>query len=211
MRLQQPDFARRLLIATLIVCSVVHAARSCLMTAMLPGLRAAVKLVHPQFNVFGLDLTRETAPEALRLRANLIRPVQIAGRTIYPIAWPHPERGGFEVKITLGAVLSPAIALMITAAIWPLRSAVEGFTRVTMAIVLAWLVTIATALVTLHAELLYAAVHASVPFPATVSLSAATMASRLLMDGGGFAIAIGLALSAVALGSRLAATDVMRA
>ena len=211
MRLQQPDFARRLLIATLIVCSVIYAARSCLITTMLPGLREAVKLAHPQFVVFGLDVTDEPAPEALRLRANLIRPVQIAGRKIYPIAWPHPDRGGFEVKITLGAVLSPAIALLITAAIWPLQSAVEGFTRVTTAVVLAWLVTIGTALVTLHAELLHVAVHASAPYPASVSFSAATLASRLLMDGGGFAIAIGLALSAVALGSRLGAADAIRA
>ena len=36
------------------------------------------------------------------------------------------------------------------------------------------------------------------------------MASRLLMDGGGFAIAIGLALGAVAFASRLAASGVMR-
>jgi len=207
MRLQQPDFATRLLLAALLICSVAYIARPCLVALVLPGLREAVKLTHPQFTVFGLDVSREPA-EALRLRTNLVRPVPIAGRTIYPIAWPNPERGGFEVRMTLGGVLSPAVVLLICAAIWPLRTAVEGLVRVAVAVALAWVITIANAVVTLHAELLHVAVDASEPYAVSSPSSVAMMASRMLMDGGGFAVAICLALSAVALCSRLTATDV---
>ena len=210
MQLRQRDFATRLLIVALLVCSVAYAVRSCLMAMVLPGLREVVKLTHPQFTVFGLDVSREPSPEALRLRTNLVRPVQVAGHTIYPIAWPHPEQGGFEVKITLGGVLSPAVALLIAAAIWPWSNAVEGVVRMSTAMALAWLITFAIAFVTLHAELLHVAFEASVADEISASPSVAMMASRLLMDGGGFAIAIGLAWSAVAFGSLLAARDVMR-
>ena len=202
MQLRQSDLTRRLLIAALLICSVAYAARSCLMAAVLPCVRATVELTHPQFMVFGLDIYRPRSGEVLRLRANLLHPVQIAGRTVYPVAWPTPLRGGFEVSMTLGSVLSPALALLIAAAIWPLRSRVEGMVRASAALMLALLVMVANAAATLHAELLHVAFDSSA---APGLASAAMVASRFLMDGGGFAIAVGLALGAVRVSSVLIA------
>jgi hypothetical protein len=209
MQLRRPDLARRLPIAALLVCSFVYVTRSSLMDLVLPGLREVVELSNPQFTLFGLQVASDGGQELLRLRANLTVPIQVAERTVYPVAWPYPQRGGYEVTMTLGAVLSPALALLIAAAAWPLRSKREGGVRAVAAIALSLLVTIANAAAILHADLLHVAVDAAYDNESSVP-SAAMMASRLLMDGGGFAIAIGLALGAVAFASRLAASGVMR-
>jgi len=189
------ELAARLLFATMLCGGLAYACRFQLATAAVPAIRAAIAAIATDFQVLGLEVSRDDSQESLRLRANLAHPVRIAGRTLYPFGWAHGTSGWMEVRLTLGGMLSHALLLVIVAVAWPFRTFTEFVVRMTTATVSAALLLVINACSTFHAELrnLIVDTHPD----GTVSFALAW--SRFLMGGGGFAIAIVLAAFAIAL------------
>lgn len=190
------ELAVRLLVATLLCGGLAYACRLQIATAAVPAIRSAVALIAKDFQVLGLEVSRDDAKESLRLRASLAHPVRVAGVTLYPFGSQSSTSGWMEVRLTLGGMLSHALLLVIVAVAWPFRTVAEFAARMATAIVSAAMLLLINACSTFHAELSNLIVDSH----AAGAVSLALAWSRFLMGGGGFAIAIALAVFAIALG-----------
>lgn len=129
-------------------------------------------LTDPDFEILGLEVTHES-PEAVRLRAS------------YRRSW-------FEVRLTVGGMLSHAALLLIVAAAWRIENAAECLLRAFVSVTLAALLIVMNAVSTFRAELWNLTACGD-------AFSLALAWSRVLMGGGAFAIALAFAATAIGL------------
>lgn len=187
-----PELLVRILVVGALLVGAGRALQSTLIQPLLPLFGATVVLLAPDFTLQSLDLVPERAP-VLRLRANLLEPVEFAGHTVYPLGWLGSRPGGYEVSLSLTGLLQyPTVVLLIVLA-WPAALRTLGI-RLLLGVPMAAAVLLTEAPVTMVAEL-WGVVRDQADPAATCYWM---VASRFLMGGGGLLIA-GLLGAAVVL------------
>jgi len=172
----------------MLVGGTIYLLRIAIVSAAVPVIRETLAAVDGDFRILSLDISRRGSGETLRLRANLARPIAVAGGMLHPFGSRPGEIGGMEIHLTLGSVLAQAALLLIVAMAWPMRRIGEAIGRLCAALLLGTIVTVMNAVATFHAELWNATVGAY-----TESSTLALAWSRFLMGGGGFAMALAFA------------------
>ncbi|MEJ0039690.1 MAG: hypothetical protein WDO68_27205 [Gammaproteobacteria bacterium] len=162
---------------------------------MLPALRASTEFLAYDFKFVGIDVVHDGLGDTLRVQANLTRPIDIAGRTVYPLGWGSRTPGWTLLNFTLGGLLQYAALLLIVVIAWPARSAKELLLRAGITVPLLAFLLLIQIPPTILAELWFP-IHADTDANAFWPLLAW---SRFLMGGGGFAIALALAIAAIGI------------
>ena len=193
-----PELLLRLIVAGTLLIGAGRALQSTLIQPLLPMFGATVVLLAPEFTIQSLDLPPER-PAVVRLRANLLQPVEFAGHTVFPFGWLGTVRqGGYQVALSLTGLLQyPTVVLLIVLA-WPadLRTFLK---RLLFGVPMAAALLLTEAPVTMVAEL-WGVVRDQADPAATCYWM---VASRLLMGGGGLLLAGLLGAAAVILAQRL--------
>jgi hypothetical protein len=172
--------------------------QSVLIRPLLPVFGATVVLLAPEFTIQSVDLVPDRPP-VVRLRANLLEPVEFAGHTVLPFGWLGTgPQGGYQVALSLTGLLQyPTLVLLIVLA-WPADARMFAI-RLLLGVPMAAAVLLTEAPVTIVAEL-WAVVRDQAD-PAAICYW--MIASRFLMGGGGLLIAGLLGAAAVFLAQRL--------
>jgi hypothetical protein len=192
-----PELLARLLLAGVLLISAGRLLQSALIRPLLPAFGATVVLLAPEFTIQSLDLVSDRPP-VVRLRANLLEPVEFAGRTVYPFGWLGSRQGGYQVSLSLTGLLQyPTVVLLIVLA-WPASARALGI-RILLGVPMAAAVLFTEAPVTMVAEL-WGVVRDQADPAATCYWM---VASRFLMGGGGLLIAGILGAAAVLLAQRM--------
>ena len=180
------EIAGRALLSTALVLAVVQVLGRPLVRPLLPIFRTAVPLLDARFLVTDVRLAHVGADEVVRFRGNLSRPLLIHDRIVNPFGWNGMPAGGFQTTYTVGGVLQYAAALLIFVLAWPASGLRELARRLALAV--GWMVLLPTAIVpfTVIAEFRNGLENLVAPTPPAASL----IASRYLMGGGGWAIAL---------------------
>jgi hypothetical protein len=178
----------------------VHLLQAQLVRPLLPVFGDAVELLAPQFTIQSLDLF--SAPSAtVRVRANLLEPVEFAGHTVFPFGWlGRVPQGGYEVSQSLTGLLQyPMLVLLIVLA-WPASGLMILLVRVALGLPMVALLLLCEAPMTMVAEL-WSLVRDQADPGATCYWM---IWSRFLMGGGGLLIAGMLGATAVIVAQRVA-------
>lgn len=180
------ELAARALLATVLVLAMVQALGRPLVRALIPVFRTATPLLDARFQVIDVRLARFGASEVVRFRGNLSRPLLIRGRVIDPFGWNGAPAGGFQITYTVGGVLQYSALLLIVVLAWPAGGAGELAWRLAIASPCAALLPMLIVPLTVVAEFRNGLESLFGPGPPGGSL----IASRYLMGGGGWAIAL---------------------
>jgi hypothetical protein len=192
-----PELLVRLLVAGVLLIGAGRLLQSTLIRPLLPAFSATVVLLAPEFTMQSLDLVSDRPP-VVRLRANLLEPVEFAGHTVYPFGWLGSRPGGYQVSLSLTGLLQyPTVVLLIVLA-WPASVRTLGI-RILVGVPMAAAVLLTEAPVTMVAEL-WGVVRDQADPAATCYWM---VASRFLMGGGGLLIAGILGAAAVILAQRM--------
>src|SRR5271165_1017328 len=105
-----------------------------LVEQLLPAFRWEVSTLDDNLDIASLDLGRDGPSTIVRLRANLIRPIEIGGHTAYPVGWGSPFKGGTEVRLNARGVLQASVIFLIVILSWPHRGIRELGIRALLAI-----------------------------------------------------------------------------
>jgi hypothetical protein len=192
------DLALRALLSTVLVLVVVQVLGRPLVRAMLPVVSAVTPLIDPRFDVTDVQLARFGADDVVRVRGNLSRPLLIGDRIISPFGWNGTPAGGLQITYTMGGVLEYGALLLILVLAWPAASALELGCRVAIALPCAALLPMLIVPFTVVAEFRHGLAGLLGPNPPGASL----IASRYLMGGGGWVIALMAAAFCIALARR---------
>lgn len=185
--------AIRVVLASAIVLSTIHLAQHVVIESMVPSFAATVQGIDDRFVIEDARLAVNSRSEAVRFRANLARPVRIAGREAYPFGWNGGPRGGIQVTYTVGGTLAYCVLMLIIVVAWPAGSALEVACRLLIVIVFSAAYVLLSVSTTTIAEL-WNSVYDRLQIH---QLCWWMVWSRLLMGGGGFVIAMLLAAAAV--------------
>jgi hypothetical protein len=186
----------RLLVAAIVVLASLHALERPIIAPMVPLLEKVAPKLDDALTITDARVISEDGSDQLRFRANLTRPLAIAGNTLYPFGSGPMPPGGYETVYSLDAALSYSALLLIVVLAWPARAAVEYAARVLVSLVLGWVLMLLTVSVTVVAELQHAAETLADPH----ALGGWMILSRLVMGGGGLASSLTLAALAVSAG-----------
>jgi hypothetical protein len=192
------DLAARALLSTVIVLVVVQALGRPLVRAMLPVISTVTPFLDPRFEITDVRLAQFGADEVVRVRGNLSRPLLIGDRIIDPFGWNGAPAGGLQITYTAGGVLEYGALLLILVLAWPARSASELAYRMALALPCAALLPMLIVPLTVVAEFRHGLDGLLGASPPEGSL----IASRYLMGGGGWVIALTAAVFCVALARR---------
>ena len=192
------DLAARALLSTVLVLVVVQVLGRPLVRAMLPIISTAIPLLDPRFDITDVRLARFGADEVVRVRGNLSRPLLIGDRIIDPFGWNGVPAGGLQTTYTVGGVLEYGALLLILALAWPASGALELACRVALALPCAVLLPMLIVPLTVVAEFRHGLDGLLGPSPPGGSL----IVSRYLMGGGGWVIALTVAVVCIALARR---------
>jgi hypothetical protein len=192
------DLAIRLVVVGILLIAAARLLQTTLIQPLLPIFGATVSLLAPQFTLQSLDLV-ESRPPTLRLRANLLEPVEFAGRTVVPVGWLGTgPQGGYQVSLAMTGLLQyPTLTLLIVLA-WPATGLKVLGVRVLLGIPMAALLLLTEAPTTMVAEL-WSIVRDQADPAATCYWM---VLSRFLMGGGGLLIAGILGATAVVMAQR---------
>lgn len=193
-----PELLLRVLVAGVLLIGVGRSLQSALIRPLLPAYAATVVLLAPDFTIQSLNLVAQR-PAVLRLRANLLEPVEFAGHTVFPFGWLGTvPPGGYQVALSLTGLLQyPTLVLLIVLA-WPADTR-TFLIRLALGVAMAAAVLLTEAPVTMVAELWGAVRDQADPAAPCYWM----IASRFLMGGGGLLIAGLLGAAAVMLARRL--------
>ncbi|HXN11283.1 MAG TPA: hypothetical protein VN859_08565 [Steroidobacteraceae bacterium] len=137
-KLLQPYRPLRLLLRLAVASlAVLLLARACALPAvgqLLPAMRTELSALDPDLSIRSLSLIREDSGTVVRLRANLLHPIQVGERTAYPVGWGTGTEGGYEVMLGARGVLQAALLLLILVLAWPLRTPGELGMRLLVAL-----------------------------------------------------------------------------
>jgi hypothetical protein len=172
--------ARTLAVAALVLGSFQVIERA-LVVSLIPLYRATIGVLDDSFVLTEVALSHHGSDETLRFRANLSRPLEVEGQTLYPFGWNALiPAGGIEVHCSLGGVLQyPALALIVALA-WP-TTAKELLARLVLFLPLALLLLLIDIPSTVLAELWNSLERMVNPN----AISRWMIWSRFLMGGGG--------------------------
>ncbi|MHB8814877.1 MAG: hypothetical protein ACYDAE_16605 [Steroidobacteraceae bacterium] len=188
---QPLEIAARALISTVLVLVAVQALGRPLVRPLLPIFRAAVPLLDARFVITDVRLARLGADEVVRFRGNLARPLLIHDRIVEPFGWNGVPAGGFQITYTVGGVLQYGAVLLIFVLAWPASGVRELACRLALALGCIAVVSMVIVPLTVVAEFRNGLENLVGPTPPAGLL----IASRYLMGGGGWAVAL---LAAVA-------------
>jgi hypothetical protein len=193
------ELAIRLAVVGVLLVAAARVLQTSLIRPLLPIYSATVTLLAPQFTLQSMDLV-ESRPPILRIRANLLQPVEFAGRTVVPVGWLGAgPQGGYEVSLSMTGLLQyPLLTLLILLA-WPATDLNVLGIRVLLGIPLTALLLLTEAPTTIVAEL-WSVVRDQADPAATCYWM---VWSRFLMGGGGLLIAGMLGAAAVVVAQRL--------
>jgi hypothetical protein len=184
--------ARLLIIGSLILWGGYHFQRN-LMEPLLPLVRNTISSVQDDFAIQSLDIAQDSVNETVRLRANLTRPVEIGGRTFYPIGYGTPYTGGFQVTMTIGGIFSYSLLTLIVAVAWPVNTWRSLLQRLAITVPIMLAILLINVAITFPAEL-WTPIHKQwvpdIPWPLL-------QWSKILMGGGG--LILGLSCGAIAI------------
>lgn len=193
------DLTARALLSTVLVLVVVQVVGRPLVRAMLPVISTVIPLLDPRFDITDVRLARFGADEVVRVRGNLSRPLLIGTRIIDPFGWNGVPAGGLQTTYTVGGVLEYGALLLILVLAWPARSALELASRVALALPCAAVLPMLIVPLTVVAEFRHGLESLLLaPSPPGAWL----IASRYLMGGGGWVIALTAAVLCIALARR---------
>jgi hypothetical protein len=193
-----PELLLRVLLAGALLIGAGRALQSTLIRPLLPAFGETVVLLAPEFTIQSLELVPDR-PAVVRLRANLLQPVQFAGHTVFPFGWlGMVPQGGYQVALSLTGLLQyPTVVLLIVLA-WPADARTFAI-RLLPGVAMAAAVLLTEAPVTMVAELWGAVRDQADPAAPCYWM----IASRFLMGGGGLLIAGLLGAAAIILARRL--------
>ncbi len=193
-----PELLLRVLAAGALLIGAGRLLQSALIRPLLPAFGATVVLLAPEFTLQSLELVPDR-PAVVRLRANLLEPVDFAGHTVFPFGWPGTvPQGGYQVALSLTGLLQyPTMVLLLVLA-WPADARTFAI-RLLLGMPLAAAVLLTEAPLTLVAEL-WGMVRDQADPAATCYWM---IASRFLMGGGGLLVAAFLGAAAIILAQRL--------
>ena len=149
----------------------------------LPIFRTLVPLLDARFVITDVRLARIGTDEVVRFRGNLSRPLVINDRIVDPFGWNGTPEGGFRPTYIVGDVLQYAAALLIFVLAWPASGPRELARRLALAGGGKVLLPMAVVPFTVMAEFRNGLESLTPP-------AALLVASRYLMGGGGWAIAL---------------------
>jgi hypothetical protein len=193
-----PELLLRVLVAGALLIGAGRLLQSALIGPLLPAFGATVVLLAPDFTIQSLDLVPDR-PAVVRLRANLLEPVEFAGHTVFPFGWLGTiPQGGYQVALSLTGLLQYPTLVLLIVLIWPADAKTFGV-QLMLGIPMAAAVLLTEAPVTMVAEL-WGVVRDQADPAATCYWM---VASRFLMGGGGLLIAGLLGAGAVVLAHRL--------
>jgi hypothetical protein len=163
----------------------------------------ALPAVDDHFTVLAVEVVQEGVNDVLRVRANLSRPTQVGGRTVYPFGWHGTRAGGFQVERSLASVFQYSAVTLIFAVAWPPTRVRILLLRLLVAIPLVTILLVTDEVCTVTAELWGLVQQES----ATDSISGWMVSSRLLMGGGGLALAVVIGVASVAVAAYLTRSE----
>ncbi len=182
----------------MLVVITAHWLQFALVRPLLPVFGGTVELLAPQFTLDSLDLVQGQSP-TVRLRANLLEPVEFAGHTVLPFGWlGRVPEGGYQVTQSLTGLLQYPVLVMLIVLAWPASTLMVLLLRVALGLPMAAFVLLCEAPMTMVAEL-WSLVRNQADPGATCYWM---IWSRLLMGGGGLLIAGILGATAVMLAQR---------
>jgi hypothetical protein len=85
-------------------------------------------------SILGLDFAQDGPNSTVRLRANLVRPIYVGQKVVFPLGWDPRPRGWYQVYLNTRGVLEGSIVLLIVVLSWPHRSMRELSLRVVVAL-----------------------------------------------------------------------------
>ncbi|HTY93530.1 MAG TPA: hypothetical protein VMC02_06565 [Steroidobacteraceae bacterium] len=193
----------RLVIAGVIVLGMLYVAGRTLVGPLVPALAATVHVIDPDFTVLSASVGQHGAMQTVAFRADLAGPLELAGRTLYPLGWNTAQpQGWFQIDLSLGGLLQYSALLLIIVLGWPARKAREFALRLALCLPLAALLVFIAAPSTVIAELWKLLGDQFAPG----EVSGWLVWSRFLMGGGGLAIAGILAAGVIVVAQRRQAT-----
>jgi hypothetical protein len=190
--------AARLLVAAILVLYPLHVLERVIVEPLVPALGEVTGVLDGQFVVTDARIEGQASNEILRFRANLTRPMEVAGSVVYPFGRNGLPEGGYQVRCSVSGVLLYSGLLLIIVCAWPVRGARELALRLLMCIPLAAALLLIDVPTTVVAELRQIVVMQADPH----GLSLWMIWSRFLMGGGGIAMAICFAALAITAGRR---------
>jgi hypothetical protein len=194
-----PELAVRLMGVGVLLVIAAHWLQFVLVRPMLPVFGGTVELLAPQFTLESLDLT-QAQPPTVRLRANLLEPVNFAGHTVFPLGWlGRLPQGGYQVSLSLTGLLQYPMLVMLIVLAWPASGLPELLLRVALGLSMAALVLLCEAPMTMVAELWSLVRDQADPAASCYWM----ICSRFLMGGGGLLIAGIVGAAAVIIAQRL--------
>jgi len=175
-----------MLLATVLVLLVVQALGRTLVRPLIPIFGAAVPFLDPRFAVSDVRLSCVGASDVVRFRGNLSQPLLIDGRIINPFGWNGMPAGGFQITYTVGGALQYGALLLIFVLAWPASGPRELVCRLALSVPCIALLSLAIVPFTVLAEFRQGLVSLVAP----TALDGSLIASRYLMGGGGWVIAL---------------------
>jgi hypothetical protein len=190
-----PKLAARLLIVSIVVLSLAHLFQKAIVTPLLPVLGEVLGVLDSEIKVLSVAAGHNGPNDTVSFHVNLAHPVDIAGRTVYPYGTHSIPDGSMEVSLATAGLLQYALLLLILVLAWPPRRAEEWIARLLIAtpLVIALLVVPgpSTAL-----SLVWGPFHEALQPDAFWPVLAW---SRFLSGGGGIALALLMAATAIGL------------
>ena len=171
----------RVLVTSTSVFLVTIILRHQLAQLLVPITRFTIDTVQSEFAIQSVDAVQDLSGEVIRVRANLVRPVEIGGRMFYPVGYGTSHSGGFQVTMTLGGMISYSIIALIISLAWPTVGIKEIIIRALLALPLMFILLLTNIAITFSAEL-WTPIHNEWIPDINWSL---LQYSRVLMGGGG--------------------------
>jgi hypothetical protein len=194
-----PELAIRLIGVGVLLFIGAHLLQFVLVRPLLPVFGGTVELLAPQFTLEPVELIPAQSP-TVRLRANLLEPVEFAGHTAFPFGWlGRVPEGGYEVSQSLTGLLQYPVLVLLIVLAWPASTLMVLLLRVALGLPMAALVLLCEAPMTMVAEL-WSLVRNQADPAATCYWM---IWSRFLMGGGGLLIAGILGATAAIVAQRL--------
>ncbi len=187
------SLALRVVAAAVVVLALAHLAERRAARCLVPLFRAEIGLLADSFVVDDARVAPDGANETVRFRANLARPLAIDGRVAYPFGWNGRPEGGFQVTYTVGGILAYSALMLIAVLAWPAERMRELALRAALALAFAAVLLLTEVPVTVSAEL-WNGLYDLLGLHRT---SGWMIASRFLMGGGGYVIALAMAAAAI--------------
>ncbi len=186
--------ARIALVATVLLWLANHYAEG-IVRPLIPAFQHAIDMLDNDFVVLGMDISSETGNRTLRVKADLARPIQVAGKWIAPMNSDPRTAGWMQVDLTLGGIMQYSILLLIVVLAWPAANLREFSMRVGMALPM-----VAMLLINVPSDIL-----ANLWFPIHDDYDAEAFWpqlawSRFMMGGGGQVLALLMGAAAIGLG-----------